>query len=138
MIEVIDLCKTYHANPILKGINAGDHPPITPAKVANKNDLKGNHWNLYECICNNYFASISPPIQYDNITYKFEIAGLNFEEYSSKINNEGFLLFQPFKKKNYIKSFKKMKQKMTIKAASYMSYCKMLMIALQLNVMILM
>ena len=102
--NVKKILKDYK-NPILKGINAGDHPPITPAKVANKNDLKGNHWNLYECICNNYFASISPPIQYDNITYKFEIAGLNFEEYSSKINNEGFLLFQPFKKKNYIKNF---------------------------------
>ena len=94
-----------YKNPILKGINAGDHPPITPAKVADKNDLKGNHWNLYECICNNYFASISPPIEYDNITYKFDIGGLNFEENSSKINKEGFLIFQPFKKKNYIKNF---------------------------------
>ena len=93
-----------YKNPILKGINAGDHPPITPAKVADKNDLKGNHWNLYECICNNYFASISPPIEYDNITYKFDIGGLNFEENSSKINKEGFLIFQPFKKKNYYKN----------------------------------
>ena len=91
--------------PILKGINAGDHPPITPAKVATKSDLKGNHWNLYECICNNYFASISPPIQYDNITYKFDIDGLIFEESSTKINQEGFLIFQPHKKKNYIKNF---------------------------------
>ena len=91
--------------PILKGINAGDHPPITPAKVATKNDLKGNNWNLYECICNNYFASISPPVQYDNITYKFEINGLTFEEYSTKINQEGFLLFQPHKKKNFVKNF---------------------------------
>ena len=102
--NVKKILKDYK-NPILKGINAGDHPPITPAKVANKEDLKGNHWSLYECICNNYFASISPPIQYDNITYKFDIGGLNFEENSSKINNEGFLLFQPFKKKNYIKNF---------------------------------
>ena len=98
------ILKNYK-NPILKGINAGDHPPITPAKVANKEDLKGNYWNLYECICNNYFASISPNIDYDNITYKFEVCGLNFEEYSSKITNEGFLVFQPFKKKNYIKNF---------------------------------
>ena len=91
--------------PILKGINAGDHPPITPAKVATKNDLKGNYWNLYECICNNYFASISPSIQYDNITYKFDINGIIFEESSTKINQEGFLLFQPYKRKNYIKNF---------------------------------
>ena len=102
--NVKKILKDYK-NPILKGINAGDHPPITPAKVANKDDLKGNHWSLYECICNNYFASIAPPIQYDNITYKFDICGLNFEENSSKINNEGFLIFQPFKKKNYIKNF---------------------------------
>ena len=104
-----------YKNPILKGINAGDHPPITPAKVANKSDLKGNHWDLYECICNNYFASISPPIQYDNITYKFDICGLNFEENSSKINNEGFLIFQPFKKKNYIKNFPTLSKSATYK-----------------------
>ena len=91
--------------PILKGINAGDHPPITPAKVATRNDLKGNNWNLYECICNNYFASISPPVLYDNITYKFDINGIIFEESSTKINQEGFLLFQPHKKKNFIKNF---------------------------------
>ena len=91
--------------PILKGINAGDHPPITPSKVATRNELKGNNWNLYECICNNYFASISPPVQYDNITYKFDINGIVFEESSTKINQEGFLLFQPYKKKNFIKNF---------------------------------
>ena len=91
--------------PILKGINAGDHPPITPAKVATKQDLSGKNWNLYECICNNYFASISPSIQYDNITYKFDINGLIFEESSTKINQEGFLLFQPHKRKNYVKNF---------------------------------
>ena len=91
--------------PVLKGINAGDHPPITPAKVATKNDLKGDHWRLYECICNNYFASISPPVQYDNITYTFDINGVIFEEYSTKINQEGFLLFQPHKKKNFVRNF---------------------------------
>ena len=91
--------------PVLKGINAGDHPPITPAKVATKNDLKGDNWRLYECICNNYFASISPPVQYDNITYTFDINGVIFEEYSTKINQEGFLLFQPHKKKELRKKF---------------------------------
>ena len=113
-----------YKNPILKGINAGDHPPITPAKVADKNDLKGNHWNLYECICNNYFASIAPPIQYDNITYKFDICGLSFEENSSKINNEGFLIFQPFKKKNYIKNFPALSKtdSYSIKRVSYEEY----------------
>ena len=118
--NVKKILKDYK-NPILKGINAGDHPPITPAKVADKSDLKGNHWNLYECICNNYFASISPPIEYDNIPYKFEICGLNFEENSSKINNEGFLIFQPFKKKNYIKNFPTLSKSETyrITKASY-------------------
>jgi DNA topoisomerase-3 len=102
--NVKKILKDYK-NPILKGINAGDHPPITPAKAATKNELKGDHWRLYECICNNYFASISPPILYDNITYKFDINGIVFEEYSTKINQEGFLLFQPHKKKNFVKNF---------------------------------
>ena len=103
--ENVKIILKNYKNPILKGVNAGDHPPITPAKVATRNDLKADHYNLYECICNNYFASISPPVQYDNITYKFDINGIVFEEYSTKINQEGFLLFQPHKKKNFIKNF---------------------------------
>ena len=96
--------------PILKGVNAGDHPPITPAKVATKNELKGDSWRLYECICNNYFASISPPVEYETLIYKFDIDGLNFEESSRVINHEGFLLFQPFKKKGFTKDFPKLEK----------------------------
>ena len=44
--NVKKILKDYKV-PILKGINAGDHPPITPSKVATKNELKGNNWNLF-------------------------------------------------------------------------------------------
>ena len=91
--------------PKPKGIDMGDHPPITPSKVANPKDLNGQYWKLYEFICNHFFASLSPSIEYDELNYTIDIGGEIFEENSSKIINDGFLLFQEYKRKNYIRDF---------------------------------
>ena len=94
-----------YKKPNPKGVDMGDHPPITPSKVANQNDLKGEYWKLYEFICNHFFSSLSPSIEYDEIEYEIDINGEIFNENSLKITNDGFLLFQEYKRKNYIKNF---------------------------------
>lgn len=43
-----------------KGVDAGDHPPITPVRSASRNDLGDREWRLYNFIARNFFASISP------------------------------------------------------------------------------
>ena len=48
-----------------KGVDAGDHPPITPVKSAAKGELKDREWKLYSFISRNFMASISDDALYD-------------------------------------------------------------------------
>ena len=91
--------------PSLKGVDMGDHPPITPSRVGTSEQLKGDYWKLYEFICTHFFASCSQAAEYDNVTYKIEVAGEGFEESSMNLTNEGFLTFLTYKKGNYQKDF---------------------------------
>ena len=55
------------------GIDAGDHPPITPSRNAQKERLNEKESKLFDLICQYYFASLSPDLEYENYTYEFEI-----------------------------------------------------------------
>ena len=83
------------------GINAGDHPPITPERRDNGR-LKGKDLELFDLICQYYFASLSPDLEYDNLTYEFEIDGTMYTSSCSLIQNEGFLKFLPSQEKEFI------------------------------------
>ena len=83
------------------GINAGDHPPITPERRDNGR-LKGKDLELFDLICQYYFASLSPDLEYDNLTYEFEIDGTMYSSSCSLIQNEGFLKFLPSQEKEFI------------------------------------
>ena len=96
---------SHFKKPSLRGVDAGDHPPITPSKVGTSENLSGDYWKLYEFICTHFFASLSPNAEYDDISYKIDVNGEIFEESSMKITNEGFLSFLSYKKKNYVKDF---------------------------------
>lgn len=41
-----------------KGHDAGDHPPITPMKLATRNDLDGDAWKLYDYIARHFVATV--------------------------------------------------------------------------------
>lgn len=48
-----------------KGVDAGDHPPITPVKSASRSSLGDWEWKLYNFISRNFLASISHDAVYD-------------------------------------------------------------------------
>lgn len=64
------LLKGGKVNP-KKGVDAGDHPPITPVKSASRDDLYDREWKLYNFIARNFFASISPDATYDQVKVTF-------------------------------------------------------------------
>lgn len=41
-----------------KGHDAGDHPPITPMKLATRSDLDGDAWKLYDYIARHFIATV--------------------------------------------------------------------------------
>ena len=48
-----------------KGVDAGDHPPITPVKSAARAQLGEREWKLYQFISRNFLGSISSDAIYD-------------------------------------------------------------------------
>jgi DNA topoisomerase-3 len=102
--QVTGVLKTFR-KPTLRGIDVGDHPPITPSRVGNQGDLKGDHWELYEFICNNFFASIAEAAEYEETTYELDVNGNIFQCESAHITKLGFLTFMPWKAAKYTKDF---------------------------------
>jgi DNA topoisomerase IA len=43
-----------------KGHDAGDHPPITPCRSANRGELDGDSFKLYDYITRHFIGTISP------------------------------------------------------------------------------
>lgn len=46
------------------GTDAGDHPPITPMRLANEDMLGKDAWKLYEYVCQHFLGSVSPDCKY--------------------------------------------------------------------------
>ena len=74
------------------GIDEGDHPPITPiginySKYSSRLTEKQN--DLYNLICDYYFASLSPDMEYNTVTYEFKIGNKIYNATSHVIENEG-------------------------------------------------
>lgn len=86
-------------------MDKGDHPPITPARVANPSELSGDLGRLYEYVCRHFLASISAQAEYNSNTIQFDVNGVIFEEESSVITQDGFLSLITWKRSNYVKNF---------------------------------
>ena len=103
--EVVDLIDNFddeETSILSGGIDAGDHPPITPARNPRNGRLKGKDKELFDLICQYYFASLSPDLEYENLTYEFEVEEEIYDSSCSVIKSIGFLKFLPFEKKEFI------------------------------------
>ena len=47
------------------GVDKGDHPPITPMRVASPETLQGDRWRIYEYVTRHFIASLSPHATYE-------------------------------------------------------------------------
>ena len=52
-----------------RGEEKGGHEPIIPTYSTTQENIRNDlNWELYRCICLYYFASLSPPMEYENIS----------------------------------------------------------------------
>jgi len=79
-----------------KGVDAGDHPPITPIKSASKSQLGDAEWKLYSFITRNFLACISTDAIYDVIRVKFRVGREYFKLKGIKLVDPGFLEVMPW------------------------------------------
>ena len=58
-----------------KGVDAGDHPPITPVRAATRGELDDRDWKIYEFITRSFLGCISTDATYDSCAVMFESGG---------------------------------------------------------------
>ncbi|KAI9278245.1 DNA topoisomerase [Phascolomyces articulosus] len=72
------------------GTDVGDHPPITPMRVADEGELYGDTWRIYDFIARTFIGSISSNLQYASTTAKIAIGDERFECKGSQTVAPGF------------------------------------------------
>lgn len=72
------LLKDGFNNP-RKGVDAGDHPPITPVRAALPGQLHAHELKVYDYIVSNFLACISGDASYDAIKMELQIGEEKFK-----------------------------------------------------------
>ena len=93
------------------GIDAGDHPPITPSRIPSNKVLNEEELDLYYLIRDYYFASLSPDLEYENIIYEFDLENKKYNSTCSVIKNKGYTKFLDFHQKDFIEKNEILKEK---------------------------
>ncbi|XP_013107486.1 DNA topoisomerase 3-beta [Stomoxys calcitrans] len=96
-------------NPPRKGKDAGDHPPITPMKLASRNDFERDTWRVYDFICRHFLGTISKDLKYRTTTVKLKVATETFTCTANVLLDPGFtkvMTWQAFGRDEAIPQFK--------------------------------
>ncbi|XP_055539018.1 DNA topoisomerase 3-beta isoform X2 [Wyeomyia smithii] len=73
-----------------KGNDVGDHPPITPMKLASRNDFDGDTWRVYDYICRHFLGTISRDLKYRSTIATFTIGEERFTSHSDVLIEPGY------------------------------------------------
>jgi DNA topoisomerase-3 len=73
-----------------KGVDTGDHPPITPVRAASHSELSDTEWAVYEMITRSYLASVSPNAKYFRLIVTFTVHDDQFTLDGSVTTDVGF------------------------------------------------
>ncbi|RNA45016.1 DNA topoisomerase 3-beta-1 [Brachionus plicatilis] len=91
-----DLLNGQMVNP-RKGVDQGDHPPITPTSFASPEQLPGDLWRLYEFITKHFLATVSRDCKYEELTVTFRIKNEEFSCCGKNTIENGWTELMPWK-----------------------------------------
>jgi DNA topoisomerase III len=78
------------------GIDAGDHPPITPMRSASSAELADADWRVYEFVARNFVASLSPDAIFERTAAVYELAcGERFTSSGVRLVRAGWTALMP-------------------------------------------
>jgi len=92
-----------------KGKDAGDHPPITPMKLANRESFDRDTWRVYDFICRHFLGTISKDLKYRNTTVVIKVDSETFTCSANVLVDPGFtnvMTWQAFGKDESLPPFK--------------------------------
>ena len=90
-----NLLKNGHNRP-KKGVDAGDHPPITPVRAATRHEFGDREWQIYSFITRSFLGCISTDATYDSCAIMFESGGEQFKANGRILLKPGFLEVMPW------------------------------------------
>ncbi|UYV70828.1 TOP3B [Cordylochernes scorpioides] len=79
-----------------KGHDAGDHPPITPLKAAQRDDLDGNAWKIYDYISRHFIATLCEDMVFLQTTVQLEVGEEKFSCQGMQLLERGFTAVFPW------------------------------------------
>lgn len=83
------------------GHDAGDHPPITPVKMAPRDEIsKGKEWKLYDYIARHFIASLMDDFTYTEHKMSVNLGGFQFMYRWHSVQERGFMFAMPWKQKD--------------------------------------
>lgn len=88
-----------------KGRDVGDHPPITPMKLATENELEGDMWRIYDYVTRHFIATLSRDCKYLSTTITFEIGSETFTYTGNTLVDAGYteiMHWQAFGKDEFV------------------------------------
>lgn len=77
--------------PRSDGKDVGDHPPITPVRLAHESELDHDMWRVYELVTRHFIASVSMDSKYKRIKAVIEVRGERFYLVGKRLVEPGFL-----------------------------------------------
>ncbi|MDI3502442.1 MAG: topoisomerase [Archaeoglobi archaeon] len=77
-----------------------DHPPIHPVAAASREELKGDHWKVYELVVRRFLATLSDDAIWEIMKVKIDINGEPFGVTGRRIISEGWLKCYPYSQRN--------------------------------------
>jgi DNA topoisomerase IA len=79
------LLRTKYSNsgrPPLRGKDVGDHPPITPLRVANRQDVGGGAaWRVYEFVVRNFIGSLHNDLSFSRRIVSLELESVYTDQF---------------------------------------------------------
>ena len=89
---------SYGINKPKKGVDQGDHPPITPVKSASRSQLGDREWKLYNFITRTFLGCISSDAVFDQLKIDFEVGNEYFKLKGNILRDPGFYDIMPWMK----------------------------------------
>ncbi|KAF2364981.1 TOPRIM domain [Trinorchestia longiramus] len=73
-----------------KGHDAGDHPPITPMRLAERHQLDLDSWRIYEYITKHFIGTLMPDCKYLSTVITFSVGPEVFTVTGTELIDPGF------------------------------------------------
>lgn len=73
-----------------------DHPPIYPASLAKKTDLKEEEWKVYELVVRRFFATFAGPSTWETLRLRLDIDEEEFRANGARLLEHGWRWYYPY------------------------------------------